>query len=289
MIVKLSRFHFVVLMLAVLLAAMTVGICTNRITVAASIETAADLPVVMYHHITEDESKAGKYVVTVETLESDLRFLSERGYESVSVEQLVKFAKGEGKLPEKPIMLTFDDGFESVGVYAPALLEKYSMTAQVFAVGSIADYYSSIDDHNLAYSYLTWDELAQMSKSGLFEIQNHTDNLHTNTAARNGAKKNKNESPAQYKAMLTADLRLCQRKIKDCTGVEATAFAYPFGSFSAETSAAVRELGFSAVFTCEEKVNKINNADSEWLFGIGRFNRGNDISSAAFFEKLGIQ
>ena len=66
------------------------------------------LPVLMYHSVAPVPEQ--QYCVTPETLESDLRYLQAHGYETVSPEELVAYTNGNGTLPEKPVMLTFDDG-----------------------------------------------------------------------------------------------------------------------------------------------------------------------------------
>lgn len=67
------------------------------------------LPAVMYHHIDADAASSGAYVITPETFESDLRWLRVHGYESVSVRELLDWEAGKGSLPEKPVLLTFDE------------------------------------------------------------------------------------------------------------------------------------------------------------------------------------
>lgn len=288
MIIKISKFHIVTVLAVVFVSSLIYGICTDRITVAVAGETVTELPVVMYHHLTEKSEKAGKYVLKVSELEADLKFLKERGYKTVTAGELLDFTQGRGTLPEKPIMLTFDDGFESVYAYAMPLLKEYGMTAEVFVVGSIADEYTAHEDHNLDYSYLNWKQIGEMSASGIFEIQNHSDALHSNTAGRNGMKRRGGESDAEYEKVITDDLNRCAEKILNVTGVSPTALAYPFGCFGKDTEKIVRGMGCGLIFTCEERVNAISKTDPEWCFKVGRFNRGSGVSTVAFFEKLGI-
>ena len=66
------------------------------------------------------------------------------------------------------------------------------------------------------------------------------------------------------------------------------AYAFPFGSFSPESTEILKECGFRITLTCEEKINKIKKAEPDSLFGLGRYNRPEGISSEIFFEKMGI-
>lgn len=247
-----------------------------------------ELPVIMYHQLTKSESRAGRYVLTVEQFEKDLRYLKENGYETVTVHQLMDFSQGKCNIPEKAVMLTFDDGCETLYAYALPLLEKYGFTAVGFAVGALADHYSEIDDHNLNYSNLDWDEIKELCNGDVIDIQSHSYDLHKNTGDRSGIKKKKSETFEQYSEFLSVDALKMKEKMLEYTGKAPVAIAYPFGSFSSESKDILKKCGIKMAFTCEEKVNIIKKAESEWLFGLGRYNRPYGISSESFFEKMGI-
>lgn len=247
-----------------------------------------ELPIVMYHQLTKSESRAGKYVLTLEQFEKDLKFLKSKGYQTVTVKQLLEFSQGKGSLPEKAILITFDDGNETLYEYAKPLLEQYGFTAVGFVVGALADRYTELDDHNLNYSNLNWQEIKELCSGNVIEIQSHSFDLHKNTANRSGAKKKKGETIDQYSEFLCSDVSKMKEAMIKNTGTEPVAFAYPFGSYSTESTDILKKCGFKLTFTCEERVNIIKKAEPECLFGLGRYNRPNGISSESFFEKMGI-
>ncbi len=246
------------------------------------------LPVVMYHQLTKSESRAGRYVLTLEQFEKDLKFLKNMGYETVTVSRLVDFSQGKGDLPDKPILITFDDGCETVYEYAKPLLEQYGFTAVCFFVGALADRYTELDDHNLNYSNLNWQEIKELSAGKTIEIQSHSFDLHKNTAYRSGVKKKKGETIEQYYEFFGDDVSKMKEAMIKHTGAAPIAFAFPFGSFSPESTDVLKKFGFKLTFTCEERVNIIKKAEPDCLFGLGRYNRPNGISSESFFEKMGI-
>ena len=250
-----------------------------------SVKGGERLPVVMYHQLTPDKSKAGKYVLTVEQFEKDLIYLKEKGYTSITVSRLLDYASGAGDLPEKPVMITFDDGCETVYAYALPLLEKYGFNAVCFVIGSVTDKYSGINDHNLSYSNLTWNEIRELYDGGVIDVQSHTYDLHRNSDGRSGIKMKKTETFEQYSEFLTADALKMKEKMIENTGKAPVAIAYPFGSYSNESEEILKACGIKIAFTCEEKVNVINKAESGWLFGLGRYNRPEGISSESFFKK----
>lgn len=250
--------------------------------------TEAELPVVMYHQLTKNPKKSGKYVLTVEQFEKDLIFLKSKGYQSVTVKQLLDFSQGNGDISEKAILITFDDGQETLYEYALPLLEKYGFTAVGFVVGALADYYTEIDDHNLNYSYLNWQQIKEMSDGNIIEIESHSFDLHKNTGNRSGIKKKKDETVEAYREFLCSDVAKMKTAMENNAGKTPVAFAFPFGSFSSESTQILKECGFKMTLTCEERVNKIRKAEPELLFGLGRYNRPEGISSESFFEKMGI-
>lgn len=248
----------------------------------------ADLPVVMYHQLTKNEKRSGRYVLTLEQFEKDLVFLKSKGYQSVSVKQLVDYSQGKGDIPEKAIMITFDDGNETLYEYALPLLEKYGFTAVGFVVGALADHYTEIDDHNLNYSYLNWQQIKEMISGDIIEIESHSFDLHKNTGSRSGIKKKKGETIEQYREFLCSDVSKMKTAMENNIGKAPVAFAFPFGSFTSDSTDILKECGFKLTFTCEERVNKIKKSEPESLFGLGRYNRPEGISSESFFEKMGI-
>ena len=185
-------------------------------------------------------------------------------------------------------MITFDDGFESFYAYAFPLLQKYNMCAIVAVVGQYADTYTRTEDHHLNYSYLTWPVIGELSRSGLVEIQSHTNNMHTITSKRRGCTINKGENKARYQEILRKDLQLNQEKIKKATGKEPTALAYPYGAHCKASKEVLKEMGFQAAFTCAEKVNVIpeDKEDTDWLYTLGRYNRAHGASSQAFLKPI---
>lgn len=236
-----------------------------------------ELPILMYHSVLKDRSKTGTYVITPDQLEQDLIYLQKHGYESVVMEDLIDYVNGEGTLPAKPVMLTFDDGHLNNVTYAAPLLEAYGMRAVMSVVGSYTQRAQEENDPNPSYAYVTWDQLGEISQNGLFEIQNHSYNLHNMGGKRNGTMQVRGESVEQYRQVLTDDIGRMQQQLEECIGSRPSTFTYPFGLISTNSRGILRELGFEATLTCEEGINQIVQGDPACLFGLKRLLRsGND-------------
>lgn len=244
------------------------------------------LPIVMYHHISEKSNLLNDFTITPTQFENDIIYIQENGYESISMEQLLNYVYNDIPLPEKPIMITFDDGHESFYHYIYPILKKYDEKAILSVVGSFSQAFSENEDGNIDYSYLTWSQINELSKSKNVEIANHTYNLHSLDNGRKGCDIKYNEDVQLYKEFLITDIMKLENNILNYTGVNSVAFTYPYGVFSDITKETIMNLEFSAIFTCFEKVNTITKTDTSFLYNLGRFNRPNAVSTEDFFSKL---
>ena len=246
-------------------------------------DEAVRLPIVMYHHMSPKARLWGEYVISPEQFESDLEYLKTHGYTPISTRELFAWYDGEGALPEKPVMITFDDGYESTFVYAAPLLEQYGMPSVVNLIGAVAQQYTDTPDHMLDYSHMSWEEAVQADAGGLMEIQCHTWDMHT-LGARMGCKPKSGESDESYFSALSEDLGRFIEAYERHMGHTCTVLAVPFGMYTNRTLEYACQLGFRAIMTCSEQVNLLTGDESE-LLRLGRYNRPSGITSEAFFSK----
>lgn len=247
-----------------------------------------ELPIVMYHHILKEQARLNKYTISPEEFRQDMQYLKDNGYTPISMAELIAWANEGAALPEKPAMITFDDGYESFYEYAYPILQEFGFRAVFSVVGKYADQYSEIDDHHVRYSHCTWEQLAEMHKSGLVEIENHSYNLHVNQDGRHGSKKKRGESDEAYRKLLTEDLSRLQEECYEYFGVYPTTFTYPFGQISDEALPILKDMGFQAALTCQEKLNHLTGAPEE-LYRLNRFNRPHESSLEVLLSKAHAQ
>lgn len=246
-----------------------------------------DIPAVMYHHMLKDPARNGKYVVSPDEFESDLRYLKEKGYESVTASQVLAYCDGTGDLPPKPIMITFDDGQESFRAYALPLLEKYGMCAVLSVVGSYADEYTESGDHNVNYSYLTWPELKEISCGGDVELAIHTYDMHS-LGARKGCGVMAGESNGEYRAAFTSDVEAAEQRFHDYLGMESVSvFTFPFGARCPQAEEILKGRGYRLFLTCEEYSAHVERGGGGEVF-VGRYNRPGGAKSSEFFAGMGV-
>ena len=194
------------------------------------------IPILMYHGITESSAKENDYFILVDRLESDLKWLRSNGYTSILPSQLIAYAVNGAKLPAKPVILSFDDGYCNNYTYAFPLLQKYQAKAVIALIGADSER-SSDDIYRVpAACTLSWGEAALMSKSGLVEFASHTYDLHHIENGRKGADRKKGESLEDYTRVLTEDLQKNQAAIEAAIGKAPQVFAWPYGAYPADRS-----------------------------------------------------
>jgi peptidoglycan/xylan/chitin deacetylase (PgdA/CDA1 family) len=210
------------------------------------------LPVIVYHELLPENERAQKDlhdedVITPEDFQNDLIWLKEHGYTSISAAELIAFLEGEAELPEKPILLTFDDGKYSVYEWAWPILTKHGMKATLAVIGSQIDSATKApqERENADAAFCTWDELAEMSASGAIEIISHTQNMPAfSRDGRQGANVAEGETASQYAPLASADAKQILGKIEEATGAAIPAMAYPYSIRSEESDRAWIAAGY---------------------------------------------
>ena len=129
-------------------------------------EPPAGFPILEYHMVTENPRPgAEKYVVPPADFAEQLDYLASEGYTTITPQDYARARKGKQTLPEKPVILSFDDGYEDNHRVVLPMLEEHGMKAVFYVV---------TNDIGLP-GYMTWDNLFDMERRGM-EIGSHTAN-----------------------------------------------------------------------------------------------------------------
>lgn len=254
-------------------------------TTAATTQTGIQLPIIMYHSILKDQAQAGQYVLSPAALEADLDYLKAHGYQTVTVSALIDYVDGKDTLPQKPVMITFDDGFYNNYLYAYPLLKERDMQAVISVIGEQTQLFSQNQQENAYWSYLSAQRLIEMQESGVFEIGNHSYQLH-DTQERKGCMKKRGEDDTQYRQMLTTDIGQAQTLLAESGITPPLCYAYPYGAYCSQSEDILKEMGFRCTLICEERINTIVPGNPDSLYLLGRYNRPSGISTTAFFAKV---
>jgi len=224
----------------------------------------ARLPVLMYHHVVYNWQECNEMTVTVGRLERDLRWLTENGYHTVLPRELALGLP----LPEKAVLITFDDGYRSNYDLAFPLLKKYRAKASIAVMAYMQDVQ--------APNFLSWDMCREMAASGLVEIGSHGYIIHNldgrmgNFVAgqANGVQRKEGESDIDFQCRVLEDLRYSYERVAAELGQPPAYFAYPFGVTDPDADAFLEGLFPMTVVTGPGK----HSADlSRGLHALPRF------------------
>jgi len=188
---------------------------------------AVDMPILVYHHVVPGHPDSVLFV-TPESFEQHLGYLNDNGYRGVSFDDLADCLEFGVPLPDRPVIITFDDGWENQFQYAFPLLQKYGFGATFFVV---TDY---VDRPN----FMTTDELKTMISAGM-TIGSHSRSHPPLSAIGN---------PLRLKDEIAGSKAWLEERL----GVPVDAFAYPYGSYTAAVVAAVRAAGYRTARTVDK-------------------------------------
>lgn len=269
---KIIPFIFILILVVTTISAEGIAFAEETVK-----EDERAVPVLMYHGILK--SKTGTYFVSPEQLEKDISEIKNAGYEFVFPEEIIAFAEGRGNLPEKPVMITFDDGHYNNMYYAPDILKRYSAKAVINVVGAFSEHSTvSGDDSNPNYSHLTWGQIGELYQSGYFVFGNHSFNMHSFTP-RYGIMPKTGESESEYAEAFRNDFSKNQEKLTAATGVKPTVFAYPFGKYNEKADEILKEEGIKITLTCNEGVTLVKKGAGECFLKLRRINRNGEYST----------
>ena len=254
-------------------------------------DTAVQVPVLTWHQLTEDVS--GSATISPETFRKQIQALSDAGCNTISLEQLRDYVYNGTPLPEKPIVLTFDDGYLSNYEDAFPVLGEYNMKATIFAIGvSIGKDTYKDTDHAMT-PHFGAAEMQEMVDSGLISIQSHTYDMHQwppfedgNDRVRETLAQLPGESDADYEAAVKADIQQSQQAIEPITGEKVNALSYPEGAYGTLTMDALRSQGIELTFTTQPGVNAIVQGLPQTLYSMHRITMTEDTNMDEFLAEL---
>ncbi len=220
---KLCRLILILLLIAVFAGSAHADSTRRRIRV----------PILMYHYVSTPPADADEYRLDLsaapDQFAAQLQWLRENGYHTITLEHLY-LALTEGyPLPSRPVILTFDDGYDDAYTNAFRLLKQYKMTGTFFVVTDWLDSERS--------GYLTWDQAREMAKAGM-SIQSHS-RSHPDLA-----------NTCDYDCLIYQILGSVQT-IEAEIGVRPRFFCYPSGRYNDAVLDVLRQVGVLAAVTTQ--------------------------------------
>lgn len=195
------------------------------------------MPVLMYHHMVPEGQDCNAMTITPGKFRADLDIILAKGYTPVLPGELAAGVP----LPEKPILITFDDGYRSNYDLVYPILREYGVKACISIIVLMPDLPTD--------NFCTWEQLREMTDSGLVEVGSHSYRLHNlgedkgnyEKDGTNGVERRPGESDGDFQARVLDDIQKSHDRIAAELG-SVTCFAYPFGCTDPDAKALVDAL-----------------------------------------------
>jgi biofilm PGA synthesis lipoprotein PgaB len=232
--------------------------------------------VIAYHDVRDDvagEYDSDRYAISTEHLIAHFRWLQQTGFTPISVDAILDAEAGRTTLPDKPVLLSFDDGLQSFYTRVFPLLKLFDYPAVVSVVSSWIEMDGEVDYDGGArnrHDFLTWDQLREMQASGLVEIASHTHSLHEGipgnpqgnlqpAAVTRRFADRRYEDETSYRARVARDLATSIATITRETGQAPRVITWPYGAFNQSISEVAESLGMRLSLTLEPDNSRSGN------------------------------
>lgn len=200
-------------------------------------ENNVNVPILVYHDFSP--TKKGSMTISTARFEEQMAWLKNNGYHVIPLQTLVSYLLGKtNTLPAKSVVVTADDGRESVYKYMLPIVLKYKIPVTLFV-------YPQIISH--APYALTWNQLAQLKNTGLFDIQGHT-YWHPNFR-----QEKKRLSQSAYQKLVDVQLITSKNLIEKKLGINVTLLAWPFGIYDQQLENDAKKAGYTMAFSIAAK------------------------------------
>ena len=255
-------------------------ICT--LSLFSAFAFAQDRYGVLAYHSVVDESAAENQkqyfpqTISAQMLIKHFNWLKENGYNVISWQQVIDAENGKGTLPDNAVLLSFDDGYETMYNVVFPLLKAYNYPA-VFA--PVTGWLDTPANQKIAYAdkmlersvFATWAQVKEMEQSGLVEVASHTHNLHNGINANPSGsqlpaviapeyKNGKYETEDAYKNRLKSDFAHTVQTLVNHIGKKPRVMVWPYGQFNDIAVQIARQAGMPHYFSLGEKiVNKVGD------------------------------
>jgi peptidoglycan/xylan/chitin deacetylase (PgdA/CDA1 family) len=199
-----------------------------------------NIPVITYHKIS-DIKEFGLTTVTQNNFEEHIQYLSQNGYTAICFSDIVN----QKVLPDRPIIITFDDGYENVYHNALPVLNKYGYRAVIFVVTDYIGKYNNWEPASFQskYRHLSQDQIRKLSDNG-YEIASHSERHRY--------------LPILDPADLLDEIANSKNFIEKIIGGPVLSFCYPYGRYNDKIVDVVKRAGYQYATSNLRLLNSVN-------------------------------
>ena len=226
------------------------------------------IPILMYHDVSD--ARGGAFVIPLSRFDEHLTALENAGYHTVTFTDLIDYVYFGGSLPERPVLITSDDGYTGIPELAAPCAARHGMTVSCAVIGSLAG-------TNGHFSLPVPDNV---------ELVSHTYALH-DRAGWNGIRCTDAEL-LRYEQILTEDCARMKQEYGERYPETGTVLIYPHGAYSAESERILRSLGYVVTVTCEDGIAEVRPGEPDSLYALPRLSVWHNTTADALLEMIEI-
>lgn len=250
-----------------------------------------DVAILMYHSFTQDPEQAGGMTVLVSDFEEQLRTLREAGYHSVSYQQLIDFVEDGADLPDKPLVITIDDGYQNNLDLAAPLLEEYGFTANIAVIGVSVGKDTYKDTGEAILPHFSLEDALPWIQRGVLTVTTHSYDMHQvanldGEDCRQGALRMEGESEEAYIQALTQDYLRATQELEAVVGSVCPVYTYPNGLCSQLSEVVLQRLGVQVTVTTESGVNQLLKGAEQSLYQLRRITVEGELTAQELLDRM---
>lgn len=185
------------------------------------------IPILTYHKISNDK-EIGLTTVTPGKFRQQMQFLAADGYQSIGFSHLINHYT----IPDKPVIITFDDGYENVYSQAYPILAEVNFTGVIFVISDFLEKYNTWESVSFQkkYKHLSGEQVIKLKRAG-FEIGSHSRSHHY--------------LPALSDSELDDEITGSKRYLEELTGDPVISFSYPYGRYNDRIIDVLQRAGYA--------------------------------------------
>ena len=190
---------------------------------------AQSVSILLYHHVSESTPRVTS--VSPQELRSHLNYLRDNNFQVLDLHQALAGMRGEVDLPEKSVVITFDDAYQNIFTAARPILNEFNMPWALFVSTNLIG--------ETPGRYMSWSQLQTLHEEGVV-IANHSTN-HAHLPMRMA-----NETESAWRARVQDNIQTAQAVLEERVGIRHKLFAYPYGEYDNALKSLLKELGYTA-------------------------------------------
>lgn len=259
---------------------------------ASAEENSVSVPILMYHSLTEDPAEVTAYTILASAFREQMAALSGAGYTAVTYDDLLAYVERGTPLPEKAVVITFDDGYRNNLTLGAPILKEYGFNAQIAVIGCSVGHETYKDTGAAMIPHFALEEALPWVEEGVIHLHSHTYDMHQSAAldgegCRGSAVPLPGEREGDFIAALSADWAASSAQLAPAAAHDrAVVLTYPNGQYTELTEVVLSELGVDVTVTTDPGTAEIVRGLPQSLRCLPRYIVTGDMSGEAVLEMI---